>query len=126
MFVPTAVKLFCCVLALIGVVLGSGQIASGCARSRQIRFGQITFNMPLHRNLIAGEAPRNGGIGPGRERVINNDRLPGGVLQVAEIALPLRQRDGERSHRSRALPQALVIEEEERAVLADGPLLPPN
>ena len=48
MFVPTAVKLFCCVLALIGVVLGSGQ---NCIRLRAIaliRFGQITFNMPLH------------------------------------------------------------------------------
>src|SRR5262245_28603529 len=68
--------------------------------------------------LIAREAAWIVRIGPGRQRIVNDDRLPGGVAQIGEIAAPpFGQRHGERSRARRPLPIAFVIDEEERFVI---------
>ena len=69
---------------------------------------------------IAGESTRIARIGPGRERIVNDDWLPGGILQSGKIAQPpLRQRHREGADIRRPLPKTFVIDEKEGAASAN-------
>ena len=117
----------------VGVTrLGAGQdVVAGLrerVRRRRVRQRPILRQRAadaadaILRNEVAGkrvadERARIVRIGPGRRRVVEDDRLAVRVAQVREVAgAPLRQRHRQRRDRARFLTQALVIHEEERLV----------
>ncbi len=102
-----------CVNAFDGVAFGCGQYL----HQRAAHGADAILRNDVAGKRVADERARVVRIGPGRRRVVDDDRLAVRVAQVRKVAgAPLRQRDGERRDRARFLPQALVVHEKERLV----------